>query len=72
MKATIAFSDLLHTGQSCSAMPNGINIEFAHSERQKKFIKDYIKVYGLDNYGLGNILGTQSNVNNFYRRVAAC
>jgi radical SAM superfamily enzyme YgiQ (UPF0313 family) len=51
--------------------PNGINIEFDHSERQKKLIKDYVKVYGLDNYGLGNILGTQSNVNNFYRRVAA-
>ncbi len=52
--------------------PNGINIEFDHSEKQKKLIKDYVKVYGLDNYGLGNILGTQSNVNNFYRRVAAC
>ena len=51
--------------------PNGINIEFDHSEKQKKLIKDYVKVYGLDNYGLGNILGTQSNVNNFYRRVAA-
>ena len=50
--------------------PDGIDLEVAHSERQKKLIKDYIKVYGLDNYGLGNILGSQANVNNFYRRVA--
>ena len=49
--------------------PEGTNIIFSHTDQQKKLINGYIKLFGRDNYGLGNILGSQAHVNNFYRRV---
>jgi radical SAM superfamily enzyme YgiQ (UPF0313 family) len=48
-----------------------VQMEFAHSDEQKKLINGYIQVYGLDDYGLGNILAGQTNVNRFYRGVHA-
>lgn len=44
--------------------------EIFHSAEQATLINGYIGTYGLDNYGLGNILGGQTNVNMFYRQVS--
>jgi radical SAM superfamily enzyme YgiQ (UPF0313 family) len=45
-------------------------IEFAHNDKQKKMVQQYIDLYGTENYGLGNILGSQTTVNNFYRNFS--
>lgn len=47
--------------------PNGVIIKFSHSDTQKKMISQYVDLFGLETYGLGNILGSQTSVNNFYR-----
>lgn len=51
--------------------PDGISISFAHSEDQKELIDKYVKVYGLEKYGLGHVLGSATHVSNFYRMVEA-
>lgn len=47
----------------------GIDILFTHTPQQKELISQYIKIYGLSNYGLGNILSNASHVNNLYRTI---
>jgi hypothetical protein len=51
--------------------PEGIDIRFSHSEDQKKLINTYKRIYGVSNYGLGNILGSGSNLNSLYRSSTA-
>ena len=46
---------------------DGITFEFFHNDSQRKMIRQFIDIYGTDNYGLGNILGGGTNVTNFYR-----
>jgi hypothetical protein len=48
---------------------DGVRLAIAHSAEQQRLIKEYIALYGLDTYGLGSILGSQTNVNSFYRQV---
>ncbi len=50
-----------------SYKPKGINIAFTHTNDQRELIKKYMKIYGLSNYGIGNILSNASNVNILYR-----
>ena len=46
--------------------PDGINITIAHTDNQKDMISQFIRMYGLSNYGLGNISG---KVSEFYRKA---
>ena len=47
--------------------PEGVTIEFSHSDAQRDMIRKYVDLYGTDNYGLGNILGGGTSVSSFYR-----
>ena len=49
--------------------PEGIRILFYHSDEQKMLINKYIEIYGLSNYGLGNMLSQAAHVGNLYRSV---
>ena len=49
--------------------PEGLKIKFAHTNSQKELFSKYIKLYGLTNYGLGNILGNAAQVNSLYCEV---
>jgi radical SAM superfamily enzyme YgiQ (UPF0313 family) len=50
--------------------PEGRLIQIAHSQSQKKVLKQYIKIYGASRYGFGNLL-SQSHVSKHYRKVIA-
>ncbi len=49
--------------------PEGMNITFYRTNEQKELISRYIRVYGLSQDGLGNILGNASDVRNLYRKM---
>ena len=46
-----------------------VNIAFSHTDEQKELISEYIRVYGISNDGVGNILGNASHVSNLYRKI---
>ena len=54
-----------------------VDLQQRYQEEKKELLScvekvlgnDYIKLFGCYNYGLGNILGSQAHVNNFYHRV---
>lgn len=50
--------------------PAGMGILFIHTPQQKELISQYIKIYGLSNYGLGNILSNASHANKLYRTIS--
>lgn len=52
-------------------LEDGVTMKFFHNKKQKKTIRQYVDLYGLETYGLGNILGSQTTVNNFYRVIEA-
>lgn len=49
--------------------PEGICIEFKHTNEQKELINNYVKLYGLSDYGVGNILSNASHVSALYRKA---
>ena len=51
-------------------VPEGLTLEFAHTEGQRETIGQYVKVYGVTNNGLGDILN-MAQIESFYREVRA-
>ncbi|MBA3064930.1 radical SAM protein [bacterium] len=49
--------------------PEGISMLFIHDDAQEKLIRQYIKIYGLSDYGIGSILSNASHVSTLYRRA---
>jgi len=49
--------------------PAGLKIVFAHTDEQQRLISKYVEMFGLSNYGLGNILSNASQASNLYRKV---
>ncbi|MFC1570457.1 B12-binding domain-containing radical SAM protein [Candidatus Omnitrophota bacterium] len=49
---------------------DGVNIEFKHTDEQKKLISEYLRIYGTSNYGLGSILSQAHDVANFYCSIS--
>ena len=51
--------------------PQGVVLEFRHSEEQKALMQEYLRLYGTTDYGLGNILSNCADLMSFYRKTFA-